>query len=269
MPELPDVEAFKRYLDATGLHKTIKGVHVANRTILAAISGAKLAREVRGETIERSRRHGKHLFAALGHEKWLTLHFGMTGHLDYFKDLDDDPRHDRLRFDLDNGDHLAFVDQRMFGRVGLTADPETYIAEAHLGPDALALSGKEKAFAARFAKRRGQVKAALMDQSILAGIGNIYSDEILFQARLHPKARVEGLNSSRIAALCRATHSVLKTAIECDPTTDGFIDRLPKRSLLPHRRTGGHCPGCGGAVATLKAAGRISYYCPACQKSRD
>jgi formamidopyrimidine-DNA glycosylase len=269
MPELPDVEAFKRYLDRRGLHRTIKGVRLGNRKILKGISITNLTKAVIGETIERSWRHGKLLFAALDKGKWLTLHFGMTGSLAYFKDLDDDPRHDRLRLDLDNEHHLAFVDQRMFGRVGLTSDPETYVAEAGLGADALAISKSEKAFADLFGGRRGQVKDALMDQSVVAGIGNIYSDEILFQARLHPRVRIERLDSETIAMLCRVTRKVLETAIRCDPTTGSFIECLPKNFLSPHRRPGDRCPGCNGTVATLKAAGRTSYYCLACQDHRD
>lgn len=151
-----------RGIQAVSGQERASGVRLGNRKILKGISITNLAKAMIGETIERSWRHGKLLFAALDKGKQLTLHFGMTGSLAYFKDLDDDPRHYRLRLDLDNEHHLAFVDQRMFGRVGLTSDPETYVAEAGLGPDALAISKSKKAFAELFGGRRGQVKAALM-----------------------------------------------------------------------------------------------------------
>lgn len=217
-------------------------MRLGNRKILKGISITNLAKAMIGEMIERSWRHGKLLFAALDKGKRLALHFGMTGSLAYFKDLDDNPRHDRLRLDLDNEHHLAFVDQRMLGRVGLTSDPETYVGESGLGPDALAISKSKKAFADLFGGRRGQFKAALMDQSFVAGIGNIYFDEILFQARLHPRARIERLDSETIAMLCRVTREVLETAIRCDLTTGSFIECLPKNFLLPCRRPGDRCP---------------------------
>lgn len=131
-------------------------MRLGNRKILKGISITNLAKAMIGEMIERSWRHGKLLFAALDKGKRLALHFGMTGSLAYFKDLDDNPRHDRLRLDLDNEHHLAFVDQRMLGRVGLTSDPETYVGESGLGPDALAISKSKKAFADLFGGRRGQ-----------------------------------------------------------------------------------------------------------------
>jgi len=265
MPELPDVENYKRYLNRTALHRRIAGVQLGDRRVLGGVSEQRLARAVKGRKIERSRRHGKHLFAALDRGPWLTLHFGMTGRLIRFKQPKDDPRFDRVRFDLDHGYHLAFVDQRILGRVGLTTDPDTHIADADLGPDALVLARDPDAFVARFEGRRGRVKAALMDQRLLAGIGNIYSDEILFQARLHPKAPVERLERKSLKKLCRTTRSVLETAIDCGAGSDDFVDCLPATWLLPRRSRGADCPMCGGKIRAIKAAGRTSYYCASCQ----
>jgi formamidopyrimidine-DNA glycosylase len=265
MPELPDVENYKRYLNRTALHRRIAGVQFGDRRVLGGVSAQRLARAVKGRRIERSRRHGKHLFAALDRGPWLSLHFGMTGRLVRFRQSKDDPRFDRVRFDLDHGDHLAFVDQRILGRVGLTTNPDTYIADADLGPDALELARDPDAFVAQLEGRRGQVKAALMDQRLLAGIGNIYSDEILFQARLHPKAHIERLERKSLKKLCRATRSVLETAIDCGAGLDDFVECLPSTWLLAHRSRGADCPVCGGKIQAVKAAGRTSYYCASCQ----
>ena len=176
MPELPDVENFKRYLNRTALHRTIGGVQLGDRRALDGVSGQRLARAVKGRKIERSRRHGKHLFAALHRGPWLTLHFGMTGHLVRFRRPKDDPRFDRVRFDLDRGDHLAFVDQRIFGRVGLTADPDTYIVDARLGPDALTLARDPDAFVERLErkalKKLCRATRAVLETAIDCGAGS-------------------------------------------------------------------------------------------------
>jgi len=134
MPELPDVENYKRYLDETALHQKIEDVAVGSPKILRGLSGPRLREALRGRQMQRSRRYGKHLLVALDDGTWLTLHFGMTGRLAYFKGLADDPRHDRLRFDFANGYHLAYLDQRMLGEVGLAENADAISARAASRP---------------------------------------------------------------------------------------------------------------------------------------
>jgi formamidopyrimidine-DNA glycosylase len=105
----------------------------------------------------------------------------------------------------------------------------------------------------------------LMDNTLIAGIGNIYADEILFQARLHPKTAVTSLSDRQCAELFAQIKAVLKLAIECGAGAEQFLDRLPDHYLLPHRDKSGKCPRCGAAIATLKSGGRTSYFCPRCQ----
>jgi formamidopyrimidine-DNA glycosylase len=266
MPELPDVELFKRYLDRTALGQTIRRVQVNDARILGDLPVERFAAALAGNRLEASRRHGKHLLVQLARSGWLTLHFGMTGGLSYFEDLADDPPYDRIRLDFEGGRHLAYTNRRMLGRVGLADDADAFIEAEELGPDALDPAFNEAAFAAALAERRRDVKSILMDQALLAGIGNIYADEILFQARLHPKAPVEGLTKSERSQLFRAIKDVLATAIECSAGAEQFLDRLPKNYLLPQRDRDGRCPRCGQPLATLKASGRTSYYCPRCQR---
>jgi len=256
---LPDVEVFKRYVDATLLHQKIRSVEVRNEKILGGVSAHRLQGTMKGRTFESTRRHGKYLFVRLDDDSWLLLHFGMTGSLEYFKDMDRDPPHDRLLISFENHYHLALDDARMFGKVDLIEDPNAFIREKKLGPDPLELEAGS--FRERFQERRGGVKAALMNQRIVAGIGNIYSDEILFQARLHPLASVEHLDSQALDALHKETHRVLKTAIERGASPQ----RLPGNFLLSHRREGKGCPRENGEIRKTKAAGRTAYYCPACQ----
>ena len=267
MPELPDVENFKRYLDRRVRNKKIAHVEVsASRRMLEHVSGRQLARALTRHKITRSRRHGKHLFARIDKGPWLTFHFGMTGYFDYFKKPEDDPKHDHLRLDFRKNGHLAFVDPRKFGKLGLVNSPDDLIAAQKLGPDALGKKLTAKKFRALMSKRQGEVKAALMDQSLIAGIGNVYSDEILFQARLHPKTPVEKLDARQIGKLHSAMRRVLKMAIRKGAGSDELFERAPASYLLRHREDGAKCPRCGGKVRTLKAAGRTAYYCPKCQK---
>lgn len=268
MPELPDVENYKRYLDATSLHKKIEDVHVGATKILSGTSGRQLKKSLCGHALERTRRHGKHLFVALDDGMWLRLHFGMTGRVVYFASLEDDPEHDRLRLDFENGYHLAFDDQRLFGQVGLIRDLDAFIASKQLGPDAMDSTLDRDAFLRLMANRRGGIKSALMDQSLLAGIGNLYADEILFQASLHPTERVEDLSDEALRTLHEAMRRVLKVAIDRGAGSEELLDRLPRTCLLPRRKAGRACPRCKGEIEKTEAAGRTTYYCPRCQRKR-
>jgi len=259
VPELPDLEVFKRYLDSTSLHQYIEKTEVKSGKVLGSVSVGGLKRGLEGRKFESTRRHGKHLFVELDDGGWLLLHFGMTGGLKYYKDVGEAPTHTRVLFYFANGRHLAFDDQRLFGKVDLIGDPDHFIAEKKLGLDPLDLDFR--AFRGRLEGRKGGIKATLMNQQILAGIGNIYSDEILFQARLHPRTSVARLDGDALHNLHEQTRRVLHAAIErgADPGV------LPDSFLLSHRREGEDCPRGNGKIQKTKAAGRTAYYCPACQ----
>jgi len=265
MPELPDVELYKRYLDEHALRQTIERVVVNDARILGHLPATAFVARLTGNRFEDSRRHGKHLLVRLKKDGWLALHFGMTGNLAYFRNAADDPPYDRVRFDFTGGRHLAYVNRRMLGRVGLADDADEFIQAEELGPDALDPAFDLVTFARAIEGRRRDVKSVLMDQTLIAGIGNIYADEILLQARLHPKTPVTSLDERQRAELFRQIKRVLQTAIECGAGAEQFLERLPDDYLLPHREKGGKCPRCGGPIATLTAAGRTSYYCPRCQ----
>ena len=153
MPELPDVENFKRYLDRTGRNKKIAHVQVRAGRILRGVSARRLSRALVHHKITRSRRHGKHLFARIDEGPWLALHFGMTGYFEYFKKPEGD--HDRLRLDFTNERHLAFVNHRKFGKLHLIDAPDDFIAEEKLGPDALDRGLTAKRFRELLAGRHG------------------------------------------------------------------------------------------------------------------
>lgn len=258
MPELPDVEYYRIYLDATALHKTIDAVEVRASRILEEVTEAQLRSVLEGRSFRSTRRHGKYVFVEIdaGAEEWLVMHFGMTGRLAYFKDIGDDPRHDRLLIGFENGYFLAFVNQRKFGHIALARSPEAFAEAKGLGPDALSIGREE--FAARLGERRGSAKATLMNQKVLAGIGNIYADEILFQAGVHPKTPVDNLDEDTRGRLYEVMGDVLHTAIAVMRRHEDF----PESYLLPHRHEGGVCPLDGTPLVTIAISGRKAYFCP-------
>jgi formamidopyrimidine-DNA glycosylase len=260
MPELPDVELFKRYFDATSLHQRINDVDVRKSYILKDVTARELARGLKGRRFDSSRRHGKHLFVRADGKIWLRLHFGMTGSLDYFKDDKQAPRHARVLFVFANHHRLAFDDQRQFGQIGLLKDVDEFLKKRALGPDALDLDLGE--FKKILGKRRGAVKSILLNQQLIAGIGNIYADEILFRARMHPATEISRLDDKALTKLFRATRYILEKAI----AAKADVKQMPKSWLLPHRGKGGKCPRCGGKLRSAKIGGRTAWFCARCQK---
>ncbi|MFO7971301.1 MAG: DNA-formamidopyrimidine glycosylase family protein [Desulfobacterales bacterium] len=262
MPELPDVEIFRRYLDATSLHQSIEGVRT-EADVLKDISVRRFERTVRGKSFEATRRHGKYAFVSLGEPPWLLLHFGMTGFLKYYKNNEKAPSHVRVLFTFHNGYHLAYSCQRKLGKVRLVDDPDRFVRSRGLGPDALAPDLDADAFKQTIRGFRGSVKSALMNQQLIAGIGNIYSDEILYQTGIFPKHSVTQMDEKILDRLYETVKEVLVTAIDvqADP------ERLPNTYIIPQRHGEGRCPGDGSPIERLKVSGRSSYYCPQCQSS--
>jgi formamidopyrimidine-DNA glycosylase len=260
MPELPDVETFKRYLDTTSLHQQISGVHVESACVLKGVSGRELAHRLKGRCFESSRRHGKHLFVRADGDIWLRLHFGMTGSLRYFQRNEQAPPHTRVLFIFVNTHRLAFEDQRKFGEVGLVKDVDEFLRKRALGPDALDVSLSQ--FREIFEKHRGAVKAILLNQKLIAGIGNIYADEILFRARMHPATEISRLGSKPFTKLFRATRYILEKAI----AARADMNQMPKSWLPPHRGKGGKCPRCGRKLRSARVGGRTAWFCAHCQR---
>jgi formamidopyrimidine-DNA glycosylase len=182
----------------------------------------------------------------------------MTGQLKYFKGLDKDPPYDRLLVSFANGYHLAYDAMRKLGEVQLVDDVERFVADRELGPDALSPEMDADTFVERLAGRRGMIKPALMNQQIIAGICNVYSDEILFQVGVHPRKKVSELDSEQLQETFQQMKEVLRTAIEnqADP------QRFPDSYLTQHRRKEGRCPICGQDLHQVKVSGRTAYYCP-------
>jgi formamidopyrimidine-DNA glycosylase len=184
----------------------------------------------------------------------------MTGSLQYFKQAQQAPAHTRVLFIFTNNHRLAFDDQRQFGQIGLLQDVDEFLKGRALGPDALDISLGE--FRKILGKRRGAVKSILMNQALIAGIGNIYADEILFRARMHPATEISRLGSKALTKLFRAERYILEKAI----AAKADVNQMPKLWLLPHRGKGGKCPRCGRKLKSSRIGGRTAWFCGHCQK---
>jgi formamidopyrimidine-DNA glycosylase len=260
MPELPDVEIFRRYLKATALNQKIVRVSVKNTTVTRNTSPYALARHLEGHKVHSTRRHGKFLFGLLDQGGAVIFHFGMTGFLKYFKETADEPKHTRVRFEFSNSAFLGYVCPRMFGQVNYTNDVNHYIKKRRLGPDALVVTWRE--FKQRLAGKKSSIKSALMDQALLAGIGNVYSDEILFHARVHPQAKVDRVSEKQLNQIYKMMKSVLHKAIRYKAAPH----RVPRNWLLPYRRKKNDCPLCGNKLRRIMINQRSAYVCPNCQR---
>ncbi len=264
MPELPDVETFKKYLDSTSLHKNIHSAEVKNTKILGKTSSASFKKTLKGTKLKSTRRHGKHLFVELSNRRWIAVHFGMTGSLKYFKNNDEAPGHIRVLINFHNGFHLAYNCTRMLGKVDIIDNVETYIEKKKLGIDPFEGKFSVKDFYKLFKNRTGSIKSALMNQNILAGIGNIYSDEILFQADIHPFTNVKRLKENDLKNIYQKMNLVLKKAV----SVNAELKKLPKTYLVENRKKDEDCPKCSGKIVKKTIGGRSSYFCTKHQKKK-
>jgi formamidopyrimidine-DNA glycosylase len=255
VPELPEVELYCRYFASHALQQRVAAVRVLDERILG-VRTAALKRAIVGHEFTQVRRHGKHLFADAG-ASWLHLHFGMSGDLFYYRGDADQPRFARVVIEFDNGARLAYDDMRLFGVVDVTPDPDAFIAEHRLGPDPLARAFRLPLFRRVVDGRRGAVKSLLMTQEIIAGMGNLYVDETLYRAAIHPRRAIDTLSDADVNAIFVGIRSVLKEAIAFKSRGGTY----PARWLVQHREEGDRCPACGGTIQRTVVFGRTTYFC--------
>lgn len=266
MPELPEVERFKRRIGRRCVGRAVRHAVVGDRGILERVSPARLKQRLEGARISFARRYGKYLLLGIARNGVLAMHFGMNGFPSLVAKGEKPPRYTRLQLQFGDGSALAYVNPRRIGRVSLAETPAAFIESAQLGPDALDPKFGAKQFRERIAGRRRDIKSALMDQTLLAGIGNIYSDEILFQARVFPGARSDHLDAAATARIYRAIRRTLPALIRAGIDAEQGTGRIPRGFLLAERHKGGHCPRCHRALSTQKRGARTAYYCVICQK---
>ena len=261
MPELPDVEPYRHVLAEHAAGRRIERTVTTDRGILRNVSAPALDRALRGHRFADPERHGKWLLAWTSGPAVL-IHFGMTGDLIPSGGPEGRHRHDRVIFELDRGE-LRYRNMRKLGGLWLAHDrEEVRVILGPLGPDALGVDRRR--FRELLARRRGRVKAALMDQTLLAGVGNLLADEVLWQARIHPARRIEDLAEDERERLFDALRKVVRTSV-------ARFDYVPRmRGWLTHVRglPGAACPRCRTALERTVVGGRTTYFCPRCQPPR-
>jgi formamidopyrimidine-DNA glycosylase len=272
MPELPEVETVVRDLRPHLVGRKIASAQVRWKKTIATPSAREFEKTIRGSKITAITRRAKYLIfhlRSVRNVRYLLVHLRMTGgfHLDSPKTPRDKHMHVVLK--LNDGYELRFRDTRKFGRMWLVDDPQKVVGQ--LGPEPLEISPRE--FHALFEKRRGYLKPVLLDQTFIAGIGNIYADESLWYAKLHPLCRAESLTRAERARLYRAIRHVLARAIAVGGTS---IDVMYKRvngmsggfqdSLRAFDRAERPCRRCGTPIVKTVVGQRGTHFCPTCQK---
>jgi formamidopyrimidine-DNA glycosylase len=168
-----------------------------------------------------------------------------------------------LTIDFENNYHLAFINTRLLGKIYWLKEPRDFIQKKDLGPDADRM--QKKTFLKKLDEKNGMIKSALMDQSFMAGIGNEYSDEILYQTKIYPRKKISGLSGEERERIFDTMQKVLEKAVE----VGADHSKLPHSYLLSHRKKGGKCPEHDVKLKRIRAGGRRGYYCPVCQKKSD
>jgi formamidopyrimidine-DNA glycosylase len=275
VPELPEVETIRRQLAPRVEGRTLERIEVLDARWCEPAPPAEVAAAVSGRRVERLERRGKYLVLELEDEAFLVMHLRMTGNVLLVSPEEDAAGRPylRVRMVLDSGARLLFCDARRFGTgvvlLGESARDD-YFAR-RLGVEPLGPGFTADALRALAAGRRAPVKAFLLSQERIAGVGNIYADEALFRARIHPLRPVGTLRRAQVGELRDAVVTSLEAGIDArGATIDDFRDVDGARGsfqdrFLVHRREGEACPRCGGEIRKLRAAGRGTYVCERCQ----
>jgi formamidopyrimidine-DNA glycosylase len=275
MPELPEVETIRRHLAPHLEGRRIDRLDVLDARWCDPAPPGELADAVEGRRIERLSRRGKYLDWELEDEVHVVMHLRMTGNILLVPAAEDAPerKHLRVRIALDDGNRALFVDPRRFGTgiVLLGDDAREDYFDSRLGVEPLSPDFTAEALRAQAGKRAQPVKAFLLNQERVAGVGNIYADEALFRARIHPLRPVGTLKRTQIADLRDAVVESLEAGIEAKGATiddfrhpDGASGSFQDRFLI-HLREGEPCVRCGRTVKKMRAAGRGTYVCESCQ----
>ncbi|MFO7538490.1 MAG: bifunctional DNA-formamidopyrimidine glycosylase/DNA-(apurinic or apyrimidinic site) lyase [Chloroflexota bacterium] len=269
MPELPEVETSVRALRQPLVGRTFTEVRCYWPRQIVTPTPAELQQRLHGQRIEAITRRAKYLLFHLSAGDYLIIHLKMTGHLSVVAASTPADKHTHLIFGLANGQELRFRDMRKFGRVYLVADPDEILGQ--LGPEPLAEAFTVDRLQERLNGRSRALKPLLLDQTFVAGIGNIYADESLFAARLHPERKANSLTRPDIIALHSAIQQVLRLGIEREGASiqnyvkpDGQRGDM-QNAVAVFRRTGYPCVVCQTAIERIVLGGRSTHFCPVCQ----
>jgi len=273
MPELPEVETVRRTLEDLLIGRVVTALRAGE---FVGVLGGPLPEEVAarlvGRRFTRLRRRAKYLLLDLDDGTALVVHLRMTGRLGVVPAETPPLRFEHLAIALDDGNELRFADQRKFGRVLHVTGEELRRLDRRFGPEPLGSGFTARRLGAALARRPGKLKSVLLNQEFLAGLGNIYVDEALFRARLHPERPANGLSLPETRRLHRAVRTVLREGVERRGTTfSSFQDATGREgdnqhNLRVYGRAGQPCVRCRYPLAKLVVGGRTTAYCPRCQR---
>lgn len=273
MPELPEVETIRLALrDGAGgapplVGQRIEAVRLGWPRHIAAPSPLAFKRRIRGQVFQDAQRRGKYLVLPLDRET-LLIHLMMSGDLGLYPAERPPAPHDHTIFRLHSDWELRFNDPRKFGKVMLLRQPGDVLDG--LGPEPLASDFTRRELAERLLTRGRALKPLLMDQSFLAGLGNIYADEALHRARLHPKRRSDGLSPAEVAALWRGLRAALRDGLRHNGASIDWVYRGGdfQNHFRAYGRTGEPCPVCGTPIQRIVLGQRGTHFCPSCQQEK-
>lgn len=272
MPELPEVEYVARQLREGLVGRKFAKVHVLWNGTVAGMEPSAFEHELSGRRVDGIKRRGKHLLITLDGGRTLVVHRRMSGNLVFSPPAPTDVPYVRVAFDLEDGRRLLYTDPRKFGRLHVLGPSELDVHLSALGPEPLSPEFTPTELAKRFAGRNRALKALLLDQSVLAGLGNIYADEALYRAHLHPLRSAASLTPDEVNALHAGIRGALETGIQHGGTTFGRHRDVYNEAgtnlehVEVYRRTGEPCLRCGTPITRIVVAQRGTHYCPNCQQ---
>jgi formamidopyrimidine-DNA glycosylase len=272
MPELPEVETIRRDLEPLIVGRTVRSAWVSEnaRRLVQLIPPQAFCAQLEGQRIERLSRRGKYLILNLESGLIWVVHLRMTGRFQHSVVRCPESPYLRARFELNDESHLCFADLRKFGMMWLVDDFS--VVNAEIGPEPLEESFDLKGFTVALKRRSAPIKAVLLDQTVLAGVGNIYADEALFTAGIRPTKPASALAKPAVARLHRGIRDVLLIALgDRGSSFSDYVDASGQQgahqlNVKVFRRTGGPCYACGSEIRRIKVGGRSTHYCPRCQK---
>ena len=264
MPELPEVETIARNLHPALVGRKVATAHLLWERTLATPGADQFRTRIVGQTIQDTGRRGKFLILRLSSD-YLLFHLRMSGDLWVEPEGGEYASHDRMVLSLDDGSRLVFNDTRKFGRAWLVVDPETVVG--NLGPEPLGEAFTPLAFYQALKSRRRQLKPLLLDQAFIAGLGNIYVDESLHRARLHPLTISQAVSPEQAEALWQAIRITLQDGIRRHGSSIDWVYRGGdfQHYFRVYQRTGQPCPQCGALIERILVGQRGTHFCPICQ----
>ncbi len=278
MPELPEVETVRRILQPGIVGQTIASVTIGSfpGVIASSMEGVDPIASLAGRTFLDTSRRGKYLILHLDDDLYLIVHLRMTGRLLLVPAADPPVRFEYLAIHLDNGLDIRFGDQRKFGRLILSTKDDVDRLDRRLGPEPSASSLTASSLLNVLAKRPGRIKNALLDQRVIAGLGNIYVDEALYRARIHPERPSNSLTVDELKRVLRAIRLVLNQSLERQGTTFSSFENPYGEAgtnadflrAYGRARDGGRCLRCGTPMERIVVGGRGTTFCPRCQVNR-